>query len=371
MARSTWGSIRAKSKGIWELRYDISAKDKRVQRSETVRGTKAKAERRLAELRVEHEGIGPDATLSQFWDDVYWPSCEELAPATKVSYKRSYNHAIKPAFGDMPLRKIGPKAIQRWIDGMTYGAARNSRAVLRSILSRAVTEELVESNAAMARFRLPRKKPENMKVRVNDGVFDKNELDIVFQNCTGEAFEAPFILAAFGGARREEACGVRACEVEFEELDESGLFAVVPIVRGVQHLDGEIVIVDVKTPESERWLVIPPPYAQRLQELCGDVEGRGEEWLIEDGFGNLMSPNTMSMAYKRWFLGRPYRYVPFSNLRNSYATVMHALGVDLEMVQKLMGHTQLSTTFKHYDRPGRKEFVKVVSDAVRNAGVVG
>lgn len=371
MARSTWGSIRMKSKGVWEIRYDVPSDGKRRQRSETVRGTKSEAERRLAERRVEFEGAGPDMTLDQFWQTVYWPSCADLAPSTKVSYRRTYNHSIKPVFGETPLRKIGPKAIQKWIDGMTYGAARNSRAVLRSILSRAVTEELAESNAAMARFKLPKRKPENMKVDVNESVFDKDELDAVFRDCEGEPFEAPFILAAFGGARREEACGVRAAEVEFEELDGVGLFAVVPIVRGVQHLDGDIVVSDVKTPKSERWLVVPPPYSDRLRALCSEVFERGEEWLVEDGFGNLMSPNTMAMAYKRWFLGKPYRYVPFSNLRNSYATVMHALGVDLAMVQKLMGHTQLSTTFSFYDRPGRKEFVQVVGDAVRGSKVVG
>ena len=371
MSRSTWGSIRQKSRGVWEIRYNEPVDGKRRQRSETVRGTKADAERLLAKRRVEVEGSSPDMTLDRFWETVYWPSCAELAPSTKVSYKRSYNHAIKPAFGDKPLRDIGPRAIQKWIDGMTYGAARNSRAVLRSILSRAVTEELVSTNAAMARFRLPKRKPENMKIKVNSDVFTKEELDEIFSACEDEVFEAPFIMAAFGGARREEASAVRACEVEFDELEGTGLFALVPIVRGSQHLDGEVVIVDVKTPESERWLVIPPPYSERLRILCDETIERGEEWLVEDGFGSLMSPNTMATAYKRWFLGRPYRYVPFSNLRNSYATIMHAQGVDLEMVQKLMGHTQLSTTFKHYDRPGRQEFMRVVGDAIRNSQPVG
>lgn len=370
MARSTWGSIREKSKGVWEIRYPKTPDPdtgNRRQGSVTLRGTRRQAEQRLAELRVENEGIGEEMTLDQFWRLRYWPSCDELALSTKAGYEGTYNHSIKPVFGDTELRSIGPKSIQKWLDGMTYGAARNSRAVLRAILSHAETQELVDSNAAMRRFKLPKRKPENMARKVNSDVYSKDELDEVFDQCTGEVFEAPFILAAFGGARREEACGVIAAEVEFETDGDLGLFALVPILRGVQHLRGKVEIVGTKTEGSKRWLVIPPPYAGRLKELCEETEGAGETWLIEDGFGNLMSPNTMAMAYKRWFLGKPYRYVPFSNLRNSYATVMHSLGIDLAMVQKLMGHTQLATTFHHYDQPGRDEFMRVVSQAMRGA----
>lgn len=370
MARSTWGSIRAKSKGVWEIRYpkpqDPDSKNRR-QGSETIRGTKKQAEQRLAELRVECEGVDCEMTLDQFWRLEYWPSCSDLAPSTRAGYESTYQHAIKPVFGDMNLKDIGPKRIQSWIDAMTYGAARTNRAVLRSILSVAETKELVSNNAARKRFKLPKKTPENACRTINKAVFTQDELDDVFIECRGEWFEAPFILAAFGGARREEACGVMAQEIEFEDVDELGLFALVPISRGVQCIKGEIIVGGTKNPHSARLLVVPPPYADRLKQLCDITIDAGESWLLDDGFGNVQSPDTMASAYRRWFQRVPFRYVPFANLRNSYATVMHSMGIDLTMVQKLMGHKNMATTFDHYDRPGREEFMQVITRAMRNA----
>ena len=83
MARSTWGSILEKKKGpdgIYLLRYTVNGKAK----SETVRGSRSDADRRLAELRIKYEGgIGENPVLCVFWDIVYHPWLKSnLAPKT-------------------------------------------------------------------------------------------------------------------------------------------------------------------------------------------------------------------------------------------------------------------------------------------------
>lgn len=90
MARSTWGTIVEKKKGpdgIYLLRYTVGGRKK----SETVRGTRSDADRRMAELRVKYEGgIGENPVLGVFWDTVFHPwIIENLAPRPSRGTSRS------------------------------------------------------------------------------------------------------------------------------------------------------------------------------------------------------------------------------------------------------------------------------------------
>lgn len=359
--RSTWGSMREKSHGCWELRYRVGG----IQRSETFRGTRKEADRRLAELRLQHDG--PDTaimTLAQFWESIYHKEISEnLAPSTVAGYENEWSKKIAPAFGDEIIGDIRPRAIQKWLDGMTFGSAKHAKALLSSMLSRAFALELVDDNVAQRRYMMPKAKKEGRQ-RTSD-VYDEFELESIFMACRGEEWEAAFILSAFGGASRSEAMSPKLSEVEFFNVD-GELFATVPIVRSVQRIKGEVSVTEkTKNEHRKRTLVIPSPYALRLRSLVSEKASAGDVWLTDDGFGNPMCPNNMATYFKRWFIGKPMRYIPFSNLRNSYGTIMHARGVDLSMVAKLMGHSQPTTTYKHYDRPNVEQLVGAVRNASR------
>ncbi len=173
-------------------------------------------------------------------------------------------------------------------------------------------------------------------------------------------------MGAGQSAMREEACGPRLDEIEFETIEVEGkdyLFGFYFVARVVQYLDGRVVVEEgrAKNETRMRWLVIPPPYSERLREIVDDLKGEGYIWLLDDGFGSVMSPDTMTTRYRRWFLGKHHKYIPFNNLRNSYGTVMHGLGLDLGMVGKLMGHKDQATTYKFYDRPGKEELLRAVA----------
>lgn len=362
MAKSTWGTKREKSPGCWELRYTVDGK----RRSETFRGTRAQADRRLAELRIRLDDPSrvKSMTLAQFWDCVYHDEIRAgLAPSTVAGYEQVWRGSIRPAFGDRDMGAIRPRDIQRWLDGMTFGSARHARAVLSAMLSRAFALELVDDNPAQRRFVMPKAAKEGAQ-RTRD-VYDEYELESVFMACRGEVWEAAFILSAFGGASRSEAMSPRVAEVGFVELD-GETYAAVPIKRSVQRLKGEVVVSDrPKNEHRERTVIVPPPYSLRLRAIVRECEGRGDVWLTDDGFGYPMCPNNMASCYKRWFIGRPLRYIPFSNLRNAYGTIMHARGVDLSMVAKLMGHAQPGTTYRHYDRPSTEQLIQAVRERGR------
>lgn len=367
MARSTWGSVREIRPGYWEIRYPATADDgTRYQESECLRGKKKDAERRKAELRLENEDRdGPDIKVSTFWKTTYWPECQALAESTRTEYERVYSKSIKPQWGGRSMRSIKAVEVQLWLDGMTYGKARSVRAVMRAMFNRASDLELIDRNVMAKRYRLPEARAKGGRTKE---VYTADDLDRIFADCEGEVWEPAYILAAFGGASREEAMSPMLDEVRFAEYEAGeGVveeYAVVPIARGVQRLGGEVkVIGKTKNEFRERSLVVPPPYSARLRELVAEKRAAGDSWLMDDGFGWPIDPDVMATGYKRWFLRKPYRYIPFSNLRNSYNTMMHAKGIDLWMVSKLMGHSKPDTSYTYYDRPGVEELIQVVSRA--------
>ena len=236
---------------------------------------------------------------------------------------------------------------------MTYGSAKKALAVFRAMFSFAVDNDMCNESPFTKRYQLP-PKPQKSSREVSESVHTEAELAAILADARGERWEAPFILSAFGGLRREEAFGAQWADIGFQDG-----YAVVRVQRGAQNAKGGVRIVKLKTEGSYREAVIPMPYAQRLREIS--FERLGDTWVCEGDDCEPLNPDLMSAAYKRWHFGKPHRYVPWMNLRNSYATMLHAKGVDLGTVAKLLGHATPTVTFQHYDRMSAEQLASVVS----------
>ena len=355
MTRSSWGSIRKAKPGVFRLRYPLPpdpVTGQRRQGAETVNGTKADASRRLAQLRLEHGSANPACiTVGECWEQHFSRHhMPTLAPSTQRGYLNAYRANIEPAFGDVALDEVGRADIQRWLDGMTYGAARGSLAVLRTLYTYAVGAELTDHDETHRKYRIPKAASSR---RVSDAVHSETELVAILRRAEGEPWEGAFILSAFGGLRREEAFGMKWEDVDFAEG-----YAVAHVRRGVQFIDGQVVETAPKTEGSERDAVIPAPYSARLKELFW--ENIGDTWLAEP-YGTPPNPDAGAAAYRRWHVSKPIEYVPWKNLRNSYATMLHAHGIDLATVARLLGHTTPTTTYRHYDKPSAEQLAQAVA----------
>lgn len=284
-----------------------------------------------------------------------------MAPSTIDGYKRVYAHDVAPLFGNTPLKEISARKIQEWLLSMPKATAKHAKAVLSSILSRAFAIDLVDDNVAQRRYRYPQQAKRDRSA----ATYTQIEMDEIFRSCHGEIWEPAFILSAFGGASREEAMSPRLDEITWE-----GPYAVIPIVRGIQRINRQIVIHEKpKNKYREREIIIAPPYSLRLREIVNEYRSFGYTWLMDDGFGNVLCPNNIANgSYKRWFINKPYRYIPFGNLRKSYAAAMNAKGVDGMAISNMLGHNQLSTTYAHYDQLKRDQKIQILNNLMGNYG---
>lgn len=353
--RSSWGSITQAKANVWRLRYPLPADPatgKRKQGSETVYGKRADATKRLAELRLlydetkAHKGA---LTVSKCWELYYRPSISKLAPSTIAGYESKYNNHIKPAFGQIEMTSIKKHQVQTWLDAMTYGQARACHAVLRAMYSFANDNDLIDSSLMSKRYTLPKKPKTTQELKVHN---DTTLLQMLAE-LKGEPWESAFILSAFGGARREEAFGAK-----WENVELYNDHVTIKLCESVQYVNGQVLIGDLKTDSSYRDIVILGKPAERLSELY--FENLGDTWLCEDIDGTPVNPDTMATAYKRWHISKSYTYIPWRNLRNSYATNLHAKGVELGLIAKLLGHTTPTITYKHYDRISTEQILSAL-----------
>lgn len=354
--RASWASITEVERGRkYRIRYWSQTPDGYRRVSETVRGTLMDAERRRAELMLDHSEDAPKPTVGDCWRRWALPMFEQrvregdMAQRSLSQYSSTWNAHVAPRWEDVPVDQVRPLAVQQWISTLGISAARSSVALMRVILDYAVRYETIAANPMAARYVMPSK---STMRRRDDGVWTLDQLGAVWRHVRGEWYEPAFLLMAFGGCRVGEALGVRV-----EDVGEMGGCAVVRIERQVTQ-DGRVTDA-LKNRWSYRSAVIPGKAGMRLLELAAASDG----WLTSDGIGG-HAPRSRVRSSWESLRGVIEPWHPFKNLRNSWQTYMRwTLGVEPHYIEPLMGHVGDGITGRHYDKPGAAQFVAVVSAA--------
>jgi integrase len=152
--------LRRRSNGRWQVRWREGA-----QRRARTFDRKRDAQDFSAWLRRRRQlgqaVVPDDVPLSEFVE-TYWRlhAVPNLAPSTRDFYARAWVNHLKPRLGDCGVRELTPRRLSRFREDLEragVGAAtiRKTMAILQSILSFAIAEELVEFNAAVG-VRKPR-----------------------------------------------------------------------------------------------------------------------------------------------------------------------------------------------------------------------
>lgn len=360
--RSAWGSMAEVSAGVWRIRYwgKDPATGTYRRRSATVRGSRVDAERRRAELMVEHSGDAPCPTVGQVWERWYLPALErrleegDLAPNSMKRFRSAWGRHAAPRWADVPCDAIRPLEVQQWLDGMGRSAAESAMTVLRPLLDYAVRFEAVDHNPMRERYIMPSARTVS---RQDDGIWSLDQLREVWGAVRGQWFEAAFLLAGFGGLRVGESLGVTAADVTAIEAGGTTL-ALVSVERQVPN-KGTVPAERLKTEQGLRTVPVAGRAGARLLGLAASCDGP----LSGDGMGGFGTQQRLQRSWARADLPDGLRH-PFRNLRNSWQTWMRwELRVEPHFIEPMMGHKLPGTTGSYYDRPGAQTFAEVMAEA--------
>lgn len=354
--RASWASITEVERNRrYRIRYWAQTADGYRRVSETVRGTLMDAERRRAELMLDHSEDAPKPTVGECWRKWYYPEMEQrvadgsMSVRTSDSYRSAWRRHVEPRWGDVPVDQVRPLAVQQWISTLGASAARMAVQVMRLVMEYAVRFEHIDANPMAVKYVMP---STSTIERRDDGVWRLDELGALWRHVRGEWYEPAFLLMAFGGCRVGESLGVRV-----EDVSESHGCAVVEVRRQVMQ-DGSVTE-RLKNRWSRRAVIVPGKAGRRLLDLAASAD----EWLTSDGIGG---------AGSRWVLARSWDELrgviepwhPIKNLRNSWQTNMRwSLGLPPWILEPLMGHVGEGVTGRHYDKPNSEQFVEVVARA--------
>lgn len=361
--RRAFGSVTEVVPGKkYVVRWVQNTETGRRRLSKTVRGTRREANRLLAEKELAHGGEERAMTVGDAYGLWYAPWLEgrvrdgRTSGGTARQYSAVWERHAGPRWATVPLDKVAPLEVQRWLSGMSKVAAHTAITVLRAVVDLAVRYEAVSENKFRKRYEMP---VTTSRARSRE-TYDLATARAVLGRLEGRPSEAPFILACFGSCRTGESLAVR-----LEDVTERDGYAVVRIDKRMP--DGSRAPVhELKNAQSVRSVIIPPPYSGRLFAIARERREFGTDWLCDRGDG---TPADKRILRQWWVSDSGGSFIPFANLRNSWRTfAQYEWRVDYDTCELLMGHALPGVTGRHYLRPDVTQLLERVDSALQESG---
>lgn len=272
-----------------------------------------------------------------------WLAGRDLAPRTRLEYRRTLDANILPTLSDVPLDRMTPATVRTWygqLNASTPTKRAHAYALLRTIYSTAVADDLVPANPCRIRGAGSAKTVHRPKVAT------PAELDVIGENIV-ERFRALVLLAAWCALRFGE-----LTELRRHDLDLDAERPVLRVERGVTRTVGSPHVGAPKTDAGRRSVTIPPHIIVALREhLERHVEPAGSSLLFPARKGGHLCASTWQKAWEkaRASAGRPDLHL--HDLRHTGATAFAATGAPTAAILRRMGHTTVQTALI-YQHPG-------------------
>ncbi len=322
----------------WDIRYWIVGKQKIYKIDETDRRTAERIYhefcRRLAEgkfkgervLLSEEQEISPNRTSKATTKGTHLLDLAKLteeyaagnkSPKTSEREELTFRHLVR-VLGNVPVADITPSLVEK------YKAIR-----LKEVTPSTINIEIRILNTAIQQAKslgwdceLPN--GSFKQVKVPDGEppkwLNEDQIELLITNADSE-FRAFLQFLLHTGCRRNEALGIAWEDIDLQKRQ--------LLIRG-----------EVAKMGKRRSIPINDILYNVLFRFRGDRKGQL--------FPNY-APNQVSMKFKRLArkIGLPAGY-PLHSLRSTFGSTLINKGVDIYTVSKLLGHSSVKVTEKHY-----------------------
>ncbi len=362
------GSIRQRSKvrkDSWTVQVYLGLDPetgKKRYRSESVRGTRAQAQRRLTELLRELDtgtlARPSGVTVGEYPDEWLRDHAGlRVRNRTLEGYRDYVRRYLLPAIGRIPLDRLTPRDVRAMEvallrSGGRGGAALSPRTVLQahrilsSSLSNAVRIGLVPRNAAAA-VEPPR------VARYEAAILGWAEVHRFLSQVTEPLFHTLFLLAVQTGLRRSELLGLQWRDVDLSTGALSVQRALIKIPSGG---------VELAVPKTGRGRVValPPESVEALSVHLARQHENGS-FVFCGSDGTPLDPDLVTQSFKRMDRKVGLEHIRLHDLRHTHASLMLAEGVHLKVISERLGHSSIGITgdiYSHVQPTVQREAVE-------------
>lgn len=298
------------------------------------------------------------AELAQTWVDVY--KRPNVKPQTLRNTLIHLNNHILPCIGGMKVRDVKPADCAR-VMACSTNLSRNVQgsvlSTMRALFCCAIENSIIAKTPVTYSIKA-RGTPSEARVPLT--VDQTSALCRAALTHPNKYLYTFIALCCYAGLRRGEALGLN-----FKNVD---LRAGVIHVREqyVSYGGKGYVTTELKTPNSNRDVPIPPVLLAHLSQLKGnrtdgyifDVDSRSLSNTIASAMRGLCAVDENGAPVKRRRKGSLPFYAHPHLLRHTYATRCFEAGMDIKEVQYLLGHSKPSMTMEiyvHYMAHARQE----------------
>ena len=272
---------------------------------------------------------------------------------TREHYNAILDDHLLPAFGNRQLAAIKPKEVRDWYAAtLTDRPTMRSHAysLLRTIMSSAVTDELIDANpcrivGAGRAKRVHKIRPASIEelATVTEAMPEKMRLMVT--------------LASWCALRFGETVELRRGDIDLSD-------EVIRIRRAAVRTGGTYSITTPKSDAGLRDVAIPPHIIPQIENHLAKYVGRHRDSLVfpADNGGHLQ-PSTL---YRHWYRARDAAGRPdlrFHDLRHSGAVLAAATGASLAELMARLGHStpQAAMRYQHAAHGRDREIAALLS----------
>ena len=361
------GSIRPRSRGTYEIRYDLpkGPDGKRRVKQETVKGNKKAAQavltQRLANLdKPEAQKASEKSVRESYQDFLNERAGKNLRPATVKNYNRFFKQYVLPECGEKPLAGVHREDLQRVIEHMVDadlapGTIKANAHYLKGFFSWAVRAERLDESPAR-KLTLP----EDSRTSTAE-ILSAEEVPEVLGLLEGTPYWLPTFLGLYTGMRPGEVLGL-----SWEDIDlKNGKV----FVRHTLNPAGEpFFLGPPKTRTSERNIAVSPEVIrilrdrqQRMPDTCwygtiAIVGNRRKQAIVPVEFrqvcaqadGRIVKATPWGDALRSKMRGAGLKPIRLHDLRHTHASLLLLDNVPMHVVSRRLGHSTIQTTINTY-----------------------
>src|SRR6266700_881190 len=339
----------------WVAEVTTSLGKRKRSYCKTERDAVRKKNELLRELEQGTLATGPQRKLGDYLEDwIENVHKDKLRVSTYVKYKKLIKY-IGVDLGNVWLQKLTPEQVRRFYTkmgtkkdkggrGLSSKTIHEIHGVLHLALDNAVRWNYVGRNVCEL-VTPPR------IVSREATLLTLEQAQTLLSSVREHRLEVLLTMAVVTGMRRGELLALRWANIDFERQT----LLVLHTVDYIPHYG--YVETEPKTKAGKRLISLPSFLLDMLQQhrvkLLKQQLKQGDDWenrdlVFPDLRGGYFNSNYLLRIFKKLLKEAGLPHIHFHDLRHSAATILLSMGVNMKVIQELLGHSDISITLRTY-----------------------